>query len=491
MKTYTFPATFRFYENKSINMKKIFGFLSLITILLGCSKDIENLAEFPAEFLAIADPVNAPYKIPEVKSASDFAYIIYIDPEYSGTSDGSIERPFTDFNKQYQNGIPSNTAFLFKRGTNHPKIGRQTYEDGRNGVIYYDMVYNNNLFGAYGTGTRPVVGGFFIVGYHEGYSPAGTWSKDITIRDLNIYGQSQAGQAQDHMVLLHYGPRNVTIAHNNIEGMFNNAFPASSPPVGRGPFKWPTGGIRSTSINGYLTIFNNRICNFEFDGYLGYGNVTGKTAFVRNYIYNINRANWGKGYTRADQHNGWGAGDGIKFSVSTTGKGEIYIAGNYVNPGKDYYAEYPTGWDFQKAALIGFFSYNNGWGSTRPITGEYNTFIASPPGSSSTSVIWDPPPGSPFRYNLIDRTNMGNYTGAGGGEPLAVPKRNLTKVPYMITDNHLIKAGSTYSTWPNNDNLLHTSNKLFVDWAAYQTYLESNDPVGSDIDPDNFLKDSY
>jgi hypothetical protein len=478
-----YPARIDSMRNNSI----FFGLLALMIILSGCSKDIESFAEFPAVNLInpTADPVNAPYQIPEVKSASDFAYIIYIDPEYSGPSDGSIERPFTDFNAQYQNGIPSNTAFLFKRGTNHPKIGRQTYKDGRNGDVYYDMVFNNNLFGAYGTGARPVVGGFFIVGNDPKYSSAGTWSTDITIRDLNIFGQSQAGHAWDCMVLLHYGPRNVTIAHNIIEGKFNNSFAASSPPLGSGPYKWPTGGIRSTSINGYLTIFNNQICNFEFDGYQGFGNVTGKTTFVRNYIYNINRANWGKGYTIADQANNWGAGDGIKFSLPTTGRGEVYIAGNYVNPGRDYHAEYPAGHDFHKAALIGFFAFEGGLGTARPITCEHNTFIASPPGNHSTSVIWDPSPGAPFRYNLIDRTNMGNYT--RGGEPLAVPKWHHS--PVRVTDNHLIKAGSTYFTWPNNDNLLHNSNELFPSWNDYQTFLQTNLPVGSDIDPNNFLKD--
>ncbi|MGF1585655.1 MAG: hypothetical protein ACFCUM_10060, partial [Bacteroidales bacterium] len=151
-------------------MKKIFYLIALMVCFSGCTKDVDNYLEIRPlrPELPSASPdaptpklKTPPYKIPEVKTESAFKYKIYFDPDYRGNdSNGTKDKPYTDFNKQYSKGIPSNTAFLFKRGTSHPKIGRQVKEGNS---FYSNMLYNNNLIGAYGEGPRPVIEGFFIM----------------------------------------------------------------------------------------------------------------------------------------------------------------------------------------------------------------------------------------------------------------------------------------------------------------------------------------
>lgn len=78
-----------------------------------------------------------------IPSENDYNNIIYIDPDYSGDSDGSFDRPFKTFNDAPQR---SNTAYLFKRGTSY------VVSSG-----HYRFNGENVLLGAYGEGDRPVI----------------------------------------------------------------------------------------------------------------------------------------------------------------------------------------------------------------------------------------------------------------------------------------------------------------------------------------------
>ena len=189
-------------------------------------------------------------------------------------------------------------------------------------------------------------------------------------------------------------------------------------------------------------------------------------------------------------HDGMDVGDGIKMGGAFPNG---YVAGNLSDPSKDYLPDFSgsVGLDWWKApllisAIMGTGS--NGWElKIDGMTVEYNTLRHPPPGSTGgASVYWNTQPESNLRYNLLDNTNMGQYQATC---PLAMTSQveQLTQDPVRIHSNHLIKGSSDFWIYHGtNDHLLDASNLKFDTWALYQTFLETNDALGSDIDPDNF-----
>jgi hypothetical protein len=104
--------------------------------------------------------------------------VIYIDPEYTGVSDGSKEKPYRSLMEAPQKNT---TAYLHKRGTIY-----------FNNSGHYTMNVENILVGAYGIGERPVIktlgdGGIIFAGDNAvirdielSYVQFGLWQNEIT-----------------------------------------------------------------------------------------------------------------------------------------------------------------------------------------------------------------------------------------------------------------------------------------------------------------------
>ena len=413
------------------------------------------------------------YFIPDLKTEQNFTYRIYIDPDYcGGGSNGTIEKPYTSVNNTFKDGIPANTAFLIKRGTTlNEKIGRL----GKNqyDMVLSRMVYNNNFFGAYGQGEKPVVRGFFIM-------PP---SKDLTICDLHIYGESQRGTGWDALIYTHRisgvsRQQNITIAYNIIEGKPGSGYWDPAP--------YPLKGIRIDCDN--LVVFNNEIKKIFVDGIWVMGGVSHK--YIRNWIHDINyhayRAiteNWPTAFSNDPRsENRGGGGDGIQVNYSSQ---DYYVAGNLID-------RHHTMWKFC-AIFGGSASREYGWNSPdRNLVIEYNTFISPKEGKGGSILYFDGPKGTIIRHNLFDSTNKGTQKGvpAFAATHLEGNIRDilLQVEPFGIRHNHIIKQSENGSVtaFGNHEKIIPSSNKVFINWEEYQNYLIDNDPVGSDIDPDSF-----
>jgi hypothetical protein len=466
-------------------MKKIFYLIALLVCFSGCTKDVDTYLDIRPlrPKIPSANPdapapnlKTPPYKIPEVKTENAFKNKVYFDPDYKGgDSDGTINKPFTDFNKEYLNGIPSNTAFLFKRGTTHAKIGRQV----KGGSSFYpNMLYNNNLIGAYGEGKRPVIQGFFIM--------AG--SHHLTIRDLDIKAESQAGY--DAVVYIHRTNdgkyifnSNITIAHCVIAGVHN-------PENYHKPDPYPFFGIRFYCDN--FTLYNNIIRDTWQHGIIAERGTDFKV--VRNWIYDVvhqdQRAQdegwptqnsndpWSYQHNNSTSKGGWGNCIFVAPYVNTTNH---YIAGNLMDRSRyRWKAAYISGADWDAP-------YSN-------MILEYNTFIAPKASSAGgVAVNWGAPKGSIFRNNLIDCSNGGTEV----TQPALVGRSGRLKDhlaqnhPYGVYDNHMIRPHAGFSLTGNDTGEVSVKNKLFDSWSEYQTFLKTNEPVGSDIDPNDFWQGKY
>ncbi len=473
-------------------MKSVLCFSVIFLSIIGCSKEIEDyIYIFTPTEITDSEPDfsdsdnNSPdledgkgdpseskggfsYSVPDVKTASDFAIKIYFDPDYTGeNSDGSIERPFTNMNVRFADAIPANTAFLFKRGTTHEKIGRLS-----NGSQLTRMIYNNNLIGAYGEGQNPVIEGIWVASNSDG----------LSIRDLNIQAESQAGaDAWDIIINLYGGdgsrPSNVTIAFNTLNGVYN---PNGSWTSHSGPRPYPHMGIRGGGKG--TVIYNNIISNVGDNGI--YFDAHQGLQIVRNYIYNVNRMNWGRGL----QHNV--GGDCIQIAWSFCG---AYVAGNYLDPGRDYYDLHPNGNDFWKHSYIANASPTGGWDSpTNGTITEYNTFISPPTNTFGMGpvVYYNPPKNSVFRNNFIAPIKGINGRVALAGSNYSVRDHLNQDEPHGIYDNIFIRHNSNQEssvTYPADDGLVtERGNLIFSSWSEYLEFIKDNDPVGSDIDPDDF-----
>lgn len=146
-------------------------------LFIGCnSEEITNVKEPVDAPLSEVDTTNKElseiftaevyrYYDRKIPSEKDYNTVIYINPEYSGDSDGSFNKPFKTFNDAPQR---SNTAYLLKRGTSY------VVSSG-----HYNFNKENVLIGAYGEGVRPVIKA-------EGRGGL-IFSKDnIVIRDIEV-----------------------------------------------------------------------------------------------------------------------------------------------------------------------------------------------------------------------------------------------------------------------------------------------------------------
>ena len=117
-------------------MKEIKKLIMLFTTFLICtclfSQDISNI--FTQEIYDKYDVV--------FSNSSDFENVLYINPNYSGESDGTIDNPYSTLNDAPQ---IDNTAYLLKRGTSYEAFD------------HYEMNASNILIGAYGEGDRPKI----------------------------------------------------------------------------------------------------------------------------------------------------------------------------------------------------------------------------------------------------------------------------------------------------------------------------------------------
>ena len=404
------------------------------------------------------------YQIPTIKNVGDYGSVVYIDPDYTGANgspNGTESRPYTNMNTQYSSGIPFNTAFLFKRGTSHPKVGNSSYKD---------MIYSKNMIGAYGEGERPIIDGIWVASN----------SDDLTIRDLNIQYQSQNLPDAYDIIINFFGgdgsrPTNMVVAHNIINGVYN---PQGSWTTAWGPRPYPHMGMRGGS-HGSIA-YNNIVSNVGNDGI--YFDAAYDLRIVRNYIFNVNRMHWGRGLT--DPPTG---GDAILLGWSFD---NAYVANNYCDPARDYYTEYPEGDDFWKHTFIANASSTGGWDSPNAhITAEYNTFISPAVHSQGSGgvIYYNPSENSSFRYNLIKPTQGEPGRGALRGSGYTLLDHLAKDQPYGIYENHIIRENSNNVLFPDDDQaVLDAGNEIFDTFAEYDTYLETNDAVGSDIDPDNF-----
>ena len=98
-------------------------------------------------------------------NANDYTNKVYIDPQYTGTSTGSITQPFKSLT-EVNRGL-SNTAYLIKRGTT---------QDLSSHSGYLSFSGNNIMMGAYGQGDMPKVIGVTIE----------IRGSDTLIRDLHL-----------------------------------------------------------------------------------------------------------------------------------------------------------------------------------------------------------------------------------------------------------------------------------------------------------------
>ncbi len=74
---------------------------------------------------------------------------VYINPDYTGTSTGSITQPYKYIGEwnDVQSCFNSNTAYLIKKGTTQHQMNLRTISSGQ----------DNIMIGAYGTGDRPII----------------------------------------------------------------------------------------------------------------------------------------------------------------------------------------------------------------------------------------------------------------------------------------------------------------------------------------------
>ena len=85
-------------------MKRLIYLSVTLICFLGCSADLESFVYFSEN--PPDNPGNPPYAIPKIKTADDFTYKVYIDPDYKGGgNNGSITHPYRSINDQYKNGI--------------------------------------------------------------------------------------------------------------------------------------------------------------------------------------------------------------------------------------------------------------------------------------------------------------------------------------------------------------------------------------------------
>lgn len=214
-----------------------------------------------------------PYQIPVIKTASNYANVVYIDPSASTNGNGSQASPFSSLPATLQ----PNTAYLFRRGTTHPYVSR---------------VFTSVLIGAYGTGADPIISGIDVRNN----------SSNSTIRNIDI-ALRRSGTGDKVLAFNHLNTsRDITIAYCKIRGIANNGI-------------FPRFGIEH-SVDG-LVFFNNEIFDIDNNGWWLAPNKNMK--IIRNWFHRVNRG--GENSTTS-------TGDGIQAEYGLPG---AYIAGNIID----------------------------------------------------------------------------------------------------------------------------------------------------------------
>ena len=395
-----------------------------------------------------------PYLVPVIPDHTQYANVRYVDPTLSSNGNGTIENPFNTIQGLT---IAPNTAYLIKAGT---VLNERL-----------DKSWNNNLVGRYGQGDRPVVNGGFRFG--EGVN-------GIVVRDLRVIreGTGTSGTASASAIFYNTGtPHNITVAFCDIEGIYNPSLAY--------PYRYPAFAFNNRVGSSY-TIFNNKIGNI---GSKAIYSVSPNFSFVRNYVYNINRGAW-SGLPQ-DQDGGVGHGNAFSFRFW---RENVYIAGNYFDPYRDFHYQ-------NQYAGKSCFALVAGWDDMTPnnTTAEYNTII-SPPAMTTTGnggLSYSPPNETIFRYNVIDASTKGEHQGIVpivGGQWAARQAYEAESEVWGIRNNHIIKWDANQDVaWPEAAITYVTeegrNNVIYNNWAAYvaDTGKES---WSSDIDTDTFLTDT-
>lgn len=411
------------------------------------------------------------YTHPIIKKYDDAGYtggIVYFDPSYTGengSSNGTKLRPYTNFNTAYQGGIPSNTVFLFKRGTTHPKIGRLNIHPH---TIYSSMIYSNNYIGAYGVGNQPIIQGFHIKDTSNG----------LTVRDINIKGKCQ--WAYTGLIYFYESATNtynVTFAYCNIEGEEDTSgFTYWNPPdYGSSPFRYPGSLLRGKCHN--FVMYNCKVSNSWSTAVRMES--SDNVSFVRNHFSKVGWVNHYNAVTQTEKDNNpsWTGANCLSLPYKNV---PLYIAGNYFDKS---FSEWKVG------VSLGYMGM--GWyDDSRGHVMEYNTILPPLSGSGGGGVAWNMPPESYFRYNLIDsslydtynrlETTLVNYEGISD----ALRWHFQQSSPVYVYNNAFIRPGGDYwhPATAGTDADAQVNNVLSATRSGVQAYIDEHS-VGSDIVP--------
>jgi archaellin len=388
------------------------------------------------------------YIIPTVKSINDWVDIKYVDPTSPTNGSGTIGNPYNTINgigSGYT--IPGNTAYLIKRGTTLNERVRKTFV--------------NCYIGAYGEGAMPVVrNGFRIEGGSNG----------LTIDGLDIKFHDYSNDAGYNAMIIFVastdgGSQNIEIINNKITGVYKNQ-----------TYMYP---YRAIWFRGYCinaTVYNNIISYVADDG-IGCISST-NVKIVRNWIHHVDMKRVGNEYGSSDPEGSvynWDCGDCIHMNNNSG----VYIAGNLLDRSL-------TSWKF---ALI----------VKRPVAGsdytiEYNTAYGNNGGNTSGAILYledflNVP--TTIRNNILDTSKMGTidygiwvlYQGTTSLVPNSDVLSNQT-YPLGVYDNHVIwnTAKGFYNFSAGHANFI-ANNEMFSSYGAYETFLTTNSPEGTDIDP--------
>ena len=246
----------------------------------------------------------------DIRSADDFANVVYIDPSAETAGNGAT--PETPLNSWLQVSWSSNTAYLQKRGT------EETLPS------YMPTNASNILLGAYGEGPRPILQTYSSESGDHGVIRMQNRT-DITVRDIHA-------RAPNLVCIVKLGHGNITLYNNRFEaGIY---------------------GIRGHTRGTNFRIIGNIIHNIRDDAvFLQFNdrvNHPGETEVAWNHFYDLNTA-WEYPYTsehvahgdalQFEPVHGWHAHHNVmdrsttsqKFAVvSNAGQGYGILEHNYI-----------------------------------------------------------------------------------------------------------------------------------------------------------------
>jgi len=267
-------ASLRVILLKNMNSKKNFFLINLFGVVLLSHAQIVNYDGVCPEGATrwddcdclVNDFPNA--NIVGLKDTSEYAKVIYIDPDAEGGGDGSYGNPYNSW--EDISTFYDDYAYVQKRGTT----------DSITSTISIPSSTDSIYFGAYSEGTKP------IIHRTDTGKVIDSYSKRMIIRDLSIRNHSENATVGSEIIYLH-GSCDYSIVYN-CEISYGYI----------GIFTWASNN----------RIINNKIHNMHLDGIW-----TGEASFIEishNNIYLINRA------YDIDPDKGYAGGDGIQFAYN-------------------------------------------------------------------------------------------------------------------------------------------------------------------------------